>query len=207
MSIKRVKFGLLLMLALTLVMPSISNAESNVQVITEKKISDTVKKAVKSHGAVTEPLILETDFVDPVDGAKISIYVVPETQNQLARNGDVSIFATTPLSSHTITQGTKMIYSRPDGQPWTVDTATVVRLSFWIQGSSSNAIGSTSMKFGHQNSSGTELGTKSDTGVWKPSPLYYRYYTYSERAGATQIRFFIQNLSAADVTISGEVNF
>ncbi len=206
MSIK--KLSMLMMLALIFVMPSISNAESIAKKLTDKDISSIVKKAVKEHGSVTAPMIVETNTIDPEDGARVSIYVIPESPTTLSSASDISIKSTTPISQHIIPQGTKMIYSKPDGQPWTVETTTSLHMSVYIQGSNTNWISSTNMRLGHLNgSTGSDIASESQTGTWYGDPLYRRYFSYSHSADATKVRFFITNNSAADVSIQGYIDF
>lgn len=123
------KLLLFSMIILILVFPNMVFAKDNSVKLTEEKISSAVNEIVKNAGSFTE-LIVDSGLVDTEDNTKIYFYILPVDSKAVKSSNDFSIQSVTPLSSHTIPQGVKMIYSRSDGQPWTVATTTLVSMSF-----------------------------------------------------------------------------
>ncbi|MEK4514472.1 hypothetical protein NST69_23140 [Paenibacillus sp. FSL P2-0089] len=187
------KLLLFSMIILILVFPNMVFAKDNSVKLTEEKISSAVNEIVKNAGSFTEPLIVDSGLVDTEDNTKIYFYILPVDSKAVKSSNDFSIQSVTPLSSHTIPQGVKMIYSRSDGQPWTVATTTLVSMSF-----STNQTSPTTMQYGHFNTdNGQTIQSFTDTSN----------YAYAHYAGATHIRFFITNLSAGSVIVSGQISF
>lgn len=175
--------------------PNLAFAQKNNTTLplTDEQITKTVKQAVKEHGEFTAPIIVDTELVDPEDGSMISFYIFPKNIEAV---GDFSPFAITPIASHTIKQGVKMIYSRYDGEPWTVDIDTTITLWF-----DTDQPPPTYMRYGH-------LNADSGSTIFDHASYGYDFgYGYTGLAQATHIRFFIENKSATDVVVTGEIKF
>lgn len=180
------------------VLPNIvASAENNKNVIseavlTESIISSSVKDIVKEHGNPNEPIIADSGYTDPKTGSKIYYYILPQVDSA-ARTDFSTLRSTTPISSHTIPQGVLLVYSKSNGDPWTVSQQQEVGMHF-----TTNQTSPTNMGFGHFN-------VVTNTRI--VDLLQDTVYGYTAQAGATSIRFFIQNLSAGDVNVSGSISF
>lgn len=179
---------------------SFANTSENSSALTEEQLSEVVKELVKENNNANQPIIYNSNLVDPIDGSKISFYIIPQNQqlvtsSTLNEDGGFTIQSSTTITSHTINQGVKMYYYNSNGEPWQVDTSTLVTLSF-----RTNQSTSTYMKYGHINSdTNTEVISYSSYGPSK--------YSYTTSARATHIHFFIENKSSTSVVVSGSITF
>ncbi|MEC0171943.1 hypothetical protein D3C73_751830 [compost metagenome] len=187
------KFVLFSLIISLMIFPNLALAKDNPEKLTDEQISNAVREIVKDKGSFTEPLIVNSGLVDPTDNTKIYFYIFPEAFNDARLLTDVSIQSVVPISSHTIPQGVKMVYSQSNGDPWTVSYYAKVGMSF-----STNQSSRTTMEYGHFNA---------DTGQNLTVITGTSNFSYTSMAEATRIRFFIQNSSATSVVVSGSITF
>jgi hypothetical protein len=201
------KIAIMMLVSILFVLPATTSAKKSVSAESfDDVLSKTVKKIVASHDNITEPLIVDSGLIDPDNGSKISFYIIPDQDLQSSSSsGDISTRASLPLSLHTLKQGSTMHYYNSNGDPWTVLATTTLNMVIRSDGQTS----STSLKYGHINASNnTTVGTVTSTGTFHDeygTPA--RVWTYSKVADATSVKFYIQNLSAADLPIYGDILF
>lgn len=179
------------------ILPNLVSADSAERELTEEIITQSVKNIVKAHNDPNEAIIADSGYTDK-DGTKIFYYILPPTVSASRNDNELSIQSVTPISSHTIPQGVRLLYSQSNGNPWTVTTNQVVGMSF-----TTNQSSATWMEWGHIN---TDTGAD----VWLNSGNANPGtggYSYSGLASATHIRFFIKNGSASNVIVSGSIVF
>lgn len=186
----------LLLVGIVMLVPNFAYAkEDNTVVLSEEVISNTVKKLVKEHGPIVQPLVIDSGLVDAEDGMKVSFYIIPEQTTTSLQKNNITIMSTTPLSAHWINQGVKMIYSKSDGTAWTVSLDTTLNFQHY-----NSETTSTNMRTGYKHATNAWDSYNEYGGTVNGS---YRYYNFSTESKQTSIRFFITNLSAANVYVNG----